>query len=266
MKRPRTQRVLTILGLTLMSLALAQTPPYVLKTYDLTQLDARPGEIIVSPDVLTLLEFDDQVTDVATARPDAMTIEVTGNVIRLRANWRAGSTDLVVTVANQTAMFTVTIDPKGEHTRRYLVGKLEPPLPVSSSTTRSGGSATLEQSNGEASLPEWLSVSFNVLSVPGEEVVIQYGIKNSGKHDIVNDTLRLKLLQEGYTVPFTLERLSTGGTVNRIKPGYAEYGTILVENPLPSKLTLVWDFIEIGPGYTHTLRKEFHEGLLEQVR
>ena len=68
----------------------AQPAPYVLETYDLTRLDARPGQIVVSPDVLTLLEFDGQVGDVSTARPDAMTIEVSGNVIRLRANWTTG--------------------------------------------------------------------------------------------------------------------------------------------------------------------------------
>lgn len=268
MKRLRLASMLTIGVLSFLAVGLAQPSPYVLQTFDLSQLDARPGQIVVSPDVLTLLEFDDQVADVSTARPDAMTIEVTGNVIRLRANWRAGSTDLVVTVANQTAMFTVTIDPEGEHTRRYLVEKPKPPIPVASSTMRlhrAGAPNALQELGRQAALPDWLSVSFHVLAVPGEEIVIQYGIKNAGTHDIANDPLRLKLLQAEHTVPFTLERLSTGGTINRIKPGYAEYGTILVEDPLPEGLTLVWELVEIGPGYTHTLREEFHEGLLQPV-
>lgn len=248
----------------------AQTSPYVLTTFDLTQLDARPGKLVVSPDVLTLLEFDDQVEDVSTARPDAMTIEVSGNIIRLRSNWRAGSTDLVVTVANQTAMFTVEIEPEGEHTRRYVVTKPALPVPASSSATRLSTSQVpgllegLDESN--AALPEWLSTSFNVLSVPGKELVIQYGLKNAGDNDIANDALRLRLVQEGRSVPFRLERINTGGTTNRIKPGYAEYGTILVDDPLPGKLTLVWELIEIGPGYTHTLREDLYDGLVKQVR
>lgn len=266
MRRPRLRKILPLLAPLLASIAFAQTPPYVLKTYDLSQLAARPGEILVSPNVLTLIEFDDQVADVSTARPDAMTIEVSGNVIRLRANWRAGGTDLVVTVANQTAIFTLTIDPESQHTRRYLIEKPKPPTPASSSTTRSGGAAALEAPNAPASVPEWLSASFDMLAVSGEEIVIRYGIRNGGQHDVANDPLRLRLLQEGRTVPYRLERLSTGGSVSRIKPGYAEYGTILVSDPAPGKLTLVWEIIEIGPGNAYTLRKEFHEGLLQPVR
>ena len=268
--KPRLKLSLPVISLLLISTGFSQTPPYVLTTFDLTQLDARPGQIVVSPDVLTLIEFDDQVSDVSTARPDATTIEVSGNVIRLRSNWRAGSTDLVVTVANQTAMFTVEIEPEGEHTRRYVVTKPAPPAPVSSSATRSSASQVpglvdeLEENN--AALPDWLSASFNVLSVPGEELVIQYGLKNAGNNDVANDAARLRLIQEGRSVPFRLERINTGGTINRVKPGFAEYGTILVDDPLPGELTLVWELIEIGPGYTHTLREDVHDGLVKQVR
>ena len=268
--KPHLKTILLLVGTYLISAGFTQTAPYVLTTFDLTQLDARPGKLLVSPDVLTLLEFDDQVADVSTARPDAMTIEVSGNVIRLRSNWRAGSTDLVVTVANQTAMFTVEIEPEGGYTRRYVVTKPKPPTPAISSATRSSTSqiSALEESLEESTsaLPDWLSASFNVLSVPGRELVIQYGLKNAGENDLANDAMRLRLVQEGRSVPFRLERLNTGGTVNRIKPGYAEYGTILVEDPLPGKLTLVWELIEIGPGYTYTLRKDVQDGLVQQVR
>jgi hypothetical protein len=250
--------------LLLLALGFGSAQPFVLRTYDLTQLDARPGAITVSPDVLTLIEFADQVMDVSTARPDALTVEVSGNVIRLRANWRAGRTDLVVTVANQTAMFTVTIDPEGEHTRRYVVAKPTPPSPATSSALRLGGSLAPGQVSEPA--PEWLSVSFNVLAVPGGERVIQYGLHNAGANELVNDALRLRLVQDGRTVPFTFERLSTGGTINRIKPGHAEYGTILVRDPRPGPLTLVWDLVEIGPGNSYTLLRVFHDGLVQPVR
>ena len=154
----RTLSALT-LSFLFTSIVSSQPAPYVLKTFHLTQLDARPGKVIVSPDVLTLIEFNDQVEDVSTARPDAMTIEVTGNIIRLRANWRAGSTDLVVTIGNRTAMFTVEIDPEGENTRRYVVQKPEPPRAVASRTERTSGSRTPDlldklSSNG-AIFPDW---------------------------------------------------------------------------------------------------------------
>ena len=268
--KPHYRLFLSAIGSLLISLCYAQTPPYVLTTFDLTQLDARPGKLVLSPDVLTLVEFDDQVSDVSTARPDAMTIEVSGNVIRLRSNWRAGSTDLVVTVANQTAMFTVEIEPEGEHTRRYVVTKPAPPAPASSSASRPTASQVpglLDELEKDGSLlPDWLSTSFNVLSVPGEELVIQYGLKNAGDNDLAVDASRLRLVQNDRSVPFKLERINTGGTINRVKPGFAEYGTILVDDPLSGKLTLVWELIEIGPGYTHTLREDVHDGLVRQVR
>lgn len=202
-------KILLASGGILVSLSVAQTAPYVLKTFDLTQLDARPEQVLVSPDVLTLLEFDEQIGEVSTGRPEAMTIEVNGNMIRLRANWTAGTTDLVVSVGNRTAMFTIEIDAEGEHTRRYVIKKPEPPVPTSQTTTRNVASLMpggLVPMDDEAiPLPEWLSVSFNVLSNPNDELVIQYGIKNLGEHPIANDPLRLKLFQYGYQVPFRLE-------------------------------------------------------------
>ena len=268
MKRHRIAPFLLVNLLLVSGYGSAQPAPYVLETYDLTRLDARPRRIVVSPDVLTLLEFDGQVGDVSTARPDAIIIEVKGNVIRLRANWTAGNTDLVVTVGNRTAMFTVTVEANGEHTRRYLIRVPEPPIPRSSRTSRSASSSEPITPLGDRAreLPDWLSTSFNVLSVPGEEVVIQYGLRNGGQYPLANDALRLKILQENRPVPYTLDRISTGGTINRVKPGYAEYGTILVEEPSEGELTLVWELIEIGPGTAYTLQKDFHDGLLEPSR
>ena len=257
---------LLVIGVSLVFNGFAQESPYVLTTYDLSQLSARPGKVVISPDVLTLLEFDDQVSDVSTARPDAMTIEVSGNIIRLRANWRAGSTDLVVTIANQTALFSIEIEPEGDYSRRYLITEPKPSLPStsgSSSPATAKATERLEQANN---LPDWLSVSFSVLSSPNKEILIQYGIKNLGKHDVITDAQRLKVMQAGYQTPYKLERISTGGTTNRIKPGYAEYGMILISDPLPEKLSLLWDMVEIGPGTTYTLKRDFHEGLLEPVR
>ncbi|MCA9840173.1 MAG: hypothetical protein KC422_24900 [Trueperaceae bacterium] len=257
---------LLVIGASLILIGFAQESPYVLTTYDLSQLSARPGKIFISPDVLTLLEFDDQVSDVSTARPDAMTIEVSGNIIRLRANWRAGSTDLVVTIANQTALFSIDIEPEGDYSRRYLITEPKPSLPSTSSSSSPARSKASEAIDQATQVPDWLSVSFTVLSSPGEEILIQYGIKNLGKHDVITDAQRLRLMQAGYQTPYKLERISTGGTTNRIKPGFAEYGMILISDPLPEKLSLLWDIVEIGPGTTYTLKKDFHEGLLEPVR
>ena len=263
MKRLKKLYWLGVLGSIVMlgCLTWAQPAPFVLETFDLTQLDARPGRIVVSPDVLTLLEFDNQIADVSTARPDAMTIEVNQNVIRLRSNWTAGNTDLVVTIGNRTAMFMVSVDPEGEHTRRYVVEVPEPPRPLfgrsdSSPSLRSPVPIKRLEDLG-ISLPEWIVVSFNKVDISEDEVVIQYGLKNDGDNILANDGLRLKLLQQDRPVPYTLERMTTGGTLNRLLPGFSEYGTILVENPIEGDLTLVWELVEIGAGTVHTLKQVF---------
>jgi hypothetical protein len=105
------------------------------------------------------------------------------------------------------------------------------------------------------------SFYINVLSAPTGELVIQYALNNHGENPIANDATRLRLVEEGRTVPYTLSRVATGGTINRIFPSRAEYGTILVENPPPTTITLEWPVVELGPAVDFLISRSINRGV-----
>lgn len=99
------------------------TGPNVTRTYDIRELTVRPGLIYVSPNYSTLLEFDDVVVRVASARGDLLAAEVKDNYVYLRAiTGASGSGDLWVTVADgRIAMFRVQVDKNATGPRRYVI-------------------------------------------------------------------------------------------------------------------------------------------------
>lgn len=119
-------RGLLVAALLALPTALAQqgfTGPNVTRTYDIRELTVRPGLIYVSPNYSTLLEFDDVVVRVASARGDLLAAEVKDNYVYLRAiTGASGSGDLWVTVADgRIAMFRVQVDKNATGPRRYVV-------------------------------------------------------------------------------------------------------------------------------------------------
>jgi hypothetical protein len=113
-------RLLSLFALALVTLALADS--YVLRYFELTQLSHTPGEVILSPDYQTIIEFQDLTVDtVSTGRSDQMTIEIDAQMIRLRANQDVVNTDLTVKVGGKTVLFTLKADPTRRDANRYLV-------------------------------------------------------------------------------------------------------------------------------------------------
>jgi hypothetical protein len=55
------------------------------------------------------------------------------------------------------------------------------------------------------------------------------------------------------------------GSLNRIFPGEAEYGTVVVTDPPSGKIVLRWPLVEIGPGDEYLLTRELNEGLTREV-
>jgi hypothetical protein len=261
MTRKTQGKLLTtlLLGLLYATPTQAQTAPYVLTTYDITTLDARPGEIIVTPNFLTIIELEDQVEQVATGRADLIQIEVEENRILVQPTLSAGRTDLIVTVQGRTVLFVVRIDSNSQNPRRYLVGTPPPRPPVTRTIAPATARPVEQRAPAEAEPP--FSFYINVLNAPSGELVIQYALNNTGANPIANDQNRLRLVEAGRTVPYTLNRVATGGTINRIFPGRAEYGTILIENPPPTAITLEWPIIEIGPGYEYLISRTINRGV-----
>lgn len=124
MFRP-VQTFLTLLALLwLTSLGAAQT-----KTLYATDLEGVPKAIGVSPGFLTIIEFEQDIDQISSGRPDMVRVEASGAKVYVSALARSGSTDLVIEVGGRTQLFRVGVQ-AGSSTRRYLVLLDKPPKPV----------------------------------------------------------------------------------------------------------------------------------------
>jgi hypothetical protein len=99
-----------------------KVPNYVVRYFDVSELNLAPGEITLSPDYQTIIEFEDlQVEMASSGRADQITVEISGSVILLRANQNVVNTDLTVMVGGKMAMFMLNTDPARQKVRRYVI-------------------------------------------------------------------------------------------------------------------------------------------------
>lgn len=264
----------------LYGLTLAQTPaqgPYVLTTYDVEVLASRPAHITVGLDVLTIMEFDAELTNVATGRADLLEIEVQGTTILLRANQNVGNTDLVVNTGRRTALFTVKVDPNLSAPRRYVIGEIARPALTRSterSTTRPVPTTTPDAAETHeietTGAPEWLSFNTQTYTAPDGNFAIQYALLNRGEHPIAVDTHRLRISYQEPIVgpqplPFEITRAGTMLRRSRLERGESEFGTIIVPDIPVGTITLTWDIVELGPGRTYTIQQTFREDFIRDA-
>jgi hypothetical protein len=272
-----------IFALLITALAWGQTPaqgPYVLTTYDIAELASRPGEIVVGTGVLTIIEFEDQVDNVATGRQNLLSIEVQASVILLRGNQNAGRTDLLVRAGGRTVLFTVRIDEQLTSPRRYVVGETRQGSPRLSGTTTSApvtpaapvpstDTAPVPAPAVTDEAPTWLSFHAEVTHAPTGALAISYALANQGEHPVAADASQLRLsyldpVAGPIRLPYTLSRVSVEGLVNRVAPGGTEFGTIVIKDPPPrGRIALEWSLIQIGPAQSYTVRRSFSEFVRE---
>lgn len=273
--------------------ATAAAQGMVLTTYNIEELGRSPGLIELSPNFLSVIEFEDAVQSAATGRSDLIQTSVDGNTIILRPTRSAGSTDLIVQVGGRTTMFILRISESNPSPRRYLINTPAPKPRAASSLdwlqplgTTSANGLAIEQQPQEAPVaePETEPVAqqqpaataepqsatsaestVNGSTVPyefttvvdvrtGDEIVFRYTLRNTGRNTIVNDNGRLSITtNNGQPVEYTIIRMNPDGLLNRVNPGKTEYGTIRVSNPPATDLQIAWPIVELGPGTTHTI-------------
>lgn len=96
----------------------------------LQRIAQRPAEILLVPGFLTILEFEDAVTAVATGNPAIVElVDVTGGTVMLRPRTGSGATDIVVAVADVRAMFRAKIASQPRATHKYVITSAPPPEP-----------------------------------------------------------------------------------------------------------------------------------------
>ena len=139
--------------------------------YSLTELNTyylktRPGEIKISPNYLTVVEFESLITNVATGRADILNLEIADNTLLIKPTRSSGQTDLIVFIDGNTLLFTVNID-NGNVPRRYTVtsktsSTLNTTRSVDRNSSRLANAASITQGSDNLPVPTAPSTDSNL--------------------------------------------------------------------------------------------------------
>ena len=257
---PRFLLSIFILAVVSTGIGTAQTPGT--QEFELKDLSRLPGDVYVSTDFTTIIEFEGYTIEANnTARQDLYISEPTGNRIVLRANKDSIRTDLVVTVAGQTALFRIISDPQADAPRRYLVR--DTPTQRRSFQTFGGAKGRPRPPENGADIPLFpLGLLFEgkVIQPSQTDIIVQYTLTNESEHAIVIDPNRLHIYYGDSSVSHELERIPALGNPLQLSPGEVEAGQINIPKaPTVENLDLVWTLIELGPGTQHVLERNLGE-------
>ena len=206
------------------------------QTLDLDELANTPVTIGVSPDYLTVIEFEEVIESVRSGGGNQISAEVDDNIISIRAEQADVNTDLIIDVGERTALFTLVSDPDAVNPTRYLVLE-EPPVeetqvaqeqepqeetqppaaqeeipepPVAQEETPEPPVAQEQEPQEEAAAETGLEVSEAAPLPPGlsldigdvyrstpDTVVIEYALVNNSVSLIANDPQRMRVYANG---------------------------------------------------------------------
>lgn len=249
-------KVKKLLAVVLGSLALAQLGPYVERVYDVRDLMARPGIVILSPGFLTVVDVDEQVEQAVSARSDLFELRVFGNSIYLRPTKRAGATDLVVTAGGRVFLLRLVIDEKNFTTYRYRIRYPQQtqdfPVPVPENRVAPRGESSPASQGANPLQGEF------TLTRAGEGLLLEYRVINLGRDPVVLDPARLSL--RGKDGPFSFRLLWREGAAvpGRLLPNETERGAFLVERGTPP-VELSWTATVVGTGRQVVLSQRWGE-------
>ena len=247
----------------------AQLGPYVERVYDVRDLLKRPGVVVLSPGFLTIVDVDEQVEQVASARSDLFEVKVYGNSLYIRPTKRAGTTDLVVTAGGRVFMLRLWIDENSFTTYRYRIrfpmtdktgiadpavsGESRPMVPVSPGVQGSRGKGESSSPAAESSL----QVEFTVTRA-GEGVLVEYRAVNAGRNPFVLDPARVRVRGGGSDLPYRLLWREGTAVAGRVLPGETERGAFLVDRAAVP-LEFSWVAVEVGTGRAVEIGRKWAE-------
>lgn len=251
------KKLLATLIIAALNLGVAQS---VLVYYDLDELGSQPGEILLSDQYQTVIEFPGATLgQPTTGRSDWTTIATDpSGRIYIRANVANVRTDLLVPVNGQTVIFSLVSDPEAESARRYVVRRPKPTPTVSQRNSNPGG--VVVNALQDENLPD--NVTFEVTSATlrrGKELAISYALENRSPYPLAADQGRLRIIYGDSTIPRTVSSNMSG----RVPAGEAMYGTIVVPDAPEETLVLTWDLVKLGPGTSFTVQRTVGEGLAQ---
>ena len=250
-----------LLAVLLCPLGIAQEN--VKRYFDLNELGDVPGVVQVSTDYLTIIEFEgNAVEEASTARSDLYILEISDNVIKIRANKEVVNTDLYARIAGKTVLFKLESDPTTNSPRRYVVRNTPPPERGVQRYNGTSGAVRPNQptETGETPLfPLGLLFEADLFQPRQNEIIIQYRLINESDNPVINDPFRLRVYYGDTSIRYNRTSSPVAGRPNFLAPGEAEYGQIIVPQAPASlaDLELEWVLIEVGPGTPHRLIRNF---------
>ena len=235
--------------LCLSTFSAAQT--IVAKELDLNTLGNVPAVVEVSPNFLTIIEFEGMSVESATSgRPDQLVVDPFDNIVTIRAATpETVNTDLFVRVGGRTALFKLVSAPDAENPRRYIVRDKKPFDRDLQGNSLPGGLAKPDNDDIPPP-PPGLEFKVSAYRPSPEAVVVQYVIVNSTEHPFVNDPQRLRIYQDNVTKYYERDGSPVPGRPGRLSVGDSEPGQIVIPG-VPanaSSLELEWTLVEVGPG------------------
>ena len=200
------------------------------------ELGVIPGEVVVSPGGLSVLEFWGVVDDVMTGDPMLLTVNAQGNTVYLGTTLSGGMVDLVVVVSGQQHLFHIRIESGSSGPRRYVVEERRP-------------RPSLEDPLKPRAPSDLSTLALELLAaspVSGGGSSVFFTFTNGGRSVVALDSARLTFEQNGASLP---TRVTKTPKTQLVEPGAVHSGYVVVEGAEPGLGRLRWTVTElIGAG------------------
>jgi hypothetical protein len=218
------------------------------QTYYVPDLINYPGEVRLSPNRLTVLEFDSFVEEWFSGQGAIFAIEQSGSKLILTTGERGGNTDLVVDVGGQSVLFKLYIDIENTITRRYTVLSQRPQENLMSPLTSSAAALPPPAlTQGEIQpIPELgnLTLGDGRFNEQGQYLAT-FEYTNTTPYRVALIPTNLQASQNG--VRLNISDVTKDPLRNLVTANETQRGAIMVEGAVKGQLTLNWEVLIFTP-------------------
>lgn len=215
------KRALTLLALLVASFPVLAQP---LQIYYADDLEQKPGIIYVAKGFNTILQFYDRFDAYTVTRGEVVQVqELDPSTLWFYTTQSQGVTGMTVMINGRILQFTVVVRP-GDYNRTYRVDLGRSVYATPTQVPAPTPPQNPAPSKGASETPSF-ELNFRLVGMDGRNARVGFTAKNLGKSDLYLDVARLRILQGGNPVTFSITR--TPARV-RLSPGETQTGTLFV--------------------------------------
>jgi hypothetical protein len=217
------------------------------QTYFVPDLINHPGEIRLSPNRLTVLEFDAFVEEWFSGQGAIFAIEQSGSKLILTTGERGGNTDLVVDAGGQSILFKLYVDTESVITRRYTIRTERPVENLMTPLT----ATALAEAPPPALMPQDQVLELGNLTLTdgrfneAGQYVAHFEYDNTSLHRVALIPTNLQVTQNG--IRLNVSDVTKEPLRNLVSAGESQRGTVMVEGAVAGQLTLTWEVLVFTP-------------------